>query len=252
MATKDMTFGVFGAVWISKKLCGIAISGEPVDPNGIVVEELFLVCLSRAASERQENVDPLAITGGKRANRPVTTEHHAIPAKAFDGVIDVGTQIFRGPVVRIGIGYQAGNLAEDIREFCDFAEVRAPGVEDLLLHLRYAAMVEDKGHIRATRNETNGKGQLACEDANIERKIVASQAMDILHECFALAQIIGLRVQNSANPFQFRMTQYLFQVGPELIALRASACHDPFQGIVCPIREPKKAHCLFKHKRLVH
>src|SRR5882672_9242018 len=127
---------------MSQRVCGIAISGEPVDPNGIIVEEFLLVCLSRAASERQENVDPLAIAGGKRANGPVTPEHHAIPAKAFDGVIDVGTRIFRGPVVAIRIGYQPGNLAKDIREICDFAEVRAPGVEDFLPHLWHAAVVE--------------------------------------------------------------------------------------------------------------
>src|SRR6267143_60780 len=187
MATNDTIFEVFGAIWISQRLCRIAISGEPVDPNGIIVEELFLVCLSRAASERQENVDPQAIAGGKRANGPVTPEHHAIPGEAFDGVIDVGTQIFRGPVVGIRIGDQARNLAEDIRESCDFAKVRAPGVEDFLLHLWHAAVVEDEGHIGTTRNETNGKRQLACEDANIKRKTVASQAVDILDECFALA-----------------------------------------------------------------
>src|SRR5712664_3764106 len=117
------------------------------------MEELFLVCLSCAASERQKDVDPLAISGGKRANGPVTPEHHAIPAETFDGVIDVRTQIFRGPVVRIRIGDQPRNLAEDIREFCDFAEVRTPGVEDFLLHLWYAAVVQDEGHIGTPRNE---------------------------------------------------------------------------------------------------
>src|SRR5882724_4092647 len=112
---KDI-LGLFWAIWIPQRVCGISISGEPVDPNGIIVEELFLVCLSRAASERQKNVNPLTITGGKRANGPVTPEHHAIPAETFDGVIDIGTQIFRGPVVRIRIGDQPRNLAEDIRE----------------------------------------------------------------------------------------------------------------------------------------
>jgi hypothetical protein len=52
MTTKDMIFGTFGAVWISQRVRRIAISRESVDPNGIVVEELFLVCLSRAASKR--------------------------------------------------------------------------------------------------------------------------------------------------------------------------------------------------------
>ena len=52
MTTKDMIVGTFGAAWISQRDCGIAISREPVDPNGIVMEELFLVRLSRAASER--------------------------------------------------------------------------------------------------------------------------------------------------------------------------------------------------------
>ena len=52
MTTKHMIFGTFGVVWISQRDCGIAISREPIDPNGIIVEELFLVRLSRAASEQ--------------------------------------------------------------------------------------------------------------------------------------------------------------------------------------------------------
>src|SRR5260370_39533616 len=84
-----------------RKVGGIAISHKPVDPNCVIVEQLLLVRLSRAASERQKNVNPLAITGGKRANRPVTPEHHTIPAEAFYGVIDVGHPSFRRPVICI-------------------------------------------------------------------------------------------------------------------------------------------------------
>src|SRR5882762_11969620 len=48
------------------------------------------------------------------------------------------------------------------------------------------------------------------------------------------------------------MTQNLFQVGPEFVALRTSTCHYSFEGIVCPIREPKKMFCFVNHKRLVN
>src|ERR1700674_2609146 len=47
------------------------------------------------------------------------------------------------------------------------------------------------------------------------------------------------------------MTQYPFQVGPELFALRPSTRHNPLEGIVCPICEPKKMFCFVNHKRLV-
>jgi len=52
--------------------------------------------------------------------------------------------------------------------------------------------------------------QLAVRGRNIERKTVPAKLVNILDECFLWLRSIGLRVQNSANPFQFRMTQYLF------------------------------------------
>src|SRR6266481_5728875 len=83
---------------------GLGLSREPIDPNCIFLKELFLVHFTRAASKRHKSLYPLSITGRKRTNRPVTPEHYAVPAEAFYCVINVGTQIFRGPVMRIRIG----------------------------------------------------------------------------------------------------------------------------------------------------
>jgi len=128
------------------------------------------------ASERQENVDPLAIAGGKRANGPVTSEHHAIPAKAFDGVIDVGTG---SSAVQWCDPHRLspGNLAKDIREIWRFRGGRAPGVEDFLPHLWHAAVVEMKV-TSGQRERNDGKRQLAGQDAISNRKTVASQGCE--------------------------------------------------------------------------
>src|ERR1700686_1055452 len=131
-------------------------------------------------------------------------------------------------------------------------DICAPGVQDLFSHLRHAAMIEDEGYLGTPADETNSKRQLTCQDAKIKGKTVASQAIHILDECFALSQIIGLCVQNSADPFQFRMTQYSFQVSLELVALRAATGHNTFKGIVSAVRKPKHIIGLVNHKRLVN
>src|SRR5713226_8178362 len=73
-------------------------------PVRLSVAQLWNWSVTRAASKRHKSLYPLSITGRKRTNRPVTPEHYAVPAEAFYCVINVGTQIFRGPVMRIRIG----------------------------------------------------------------------------------------------------------------------------------------------------
>jgi len=45
----------FRCLWIGFRFdrnCGIAISGKPVDPHGVIVEEFVLVCFLGAVSEQ--------------------------------------------------------------------------------------------------------------------------------------------------------------------------------------------------------
>jgi len=200
----------FGAIWISQRVCGIAIFRRAGRPEwhyrGRVSSGLPLPPLR---GERQENVDPTGDSWRKACKRASSLPNITrIPAKAFDGVIDVGTRIF--PRSSGGDPHRLINpeiLQKDIREICDFRGGQSARVEDFLPHLWHAAVVEDEGSHRGQRETKRmARGRLAGQDANIERKTVASQAVNILDECFTLAlDHRGLRVQNPANPFQFRM-----------------------------------------------
>jgi len=70
-----------------RKVGGIAISRKPVDPNCIIVEQLLLVRLSRAASERQKNVQCLHCSGLLKIGFPYTTA----PMQGVEGLDEIAS-----------------------------------------------------------------------------------------------------------------------------------------------------------------
>jgi len=113
------------------------------------VEQLSLVDLARVLRDCPQCLHPLFVAGGERADRPVAAEEHAVPAEAGDRMIDERAQVVRGPSFGIRIGYEAGDLARDIRKAGDFRNVSAPRVEIFFHNLRYSAVVKDENYIRA-------------------------------------------------------------------------------------------------------
>jgi hypothetical protein len=64
-------------------------------------------------------------------------------------------------------------------------------------------MVEDKSHIGTPRNETNGKRQLACEDANIERKTVSAKLWTFSMNVSLCPRSSGRVCRTRRIPFSF-------------------------------------------------
>ena len=111
---------------------------------------------------------PLLECRGKGAHRPITAEHHSVPPKALDDVLDKRTEIVRRPMFRVGIGHQAGNLAGHIRQLGNLADMLSPGVHDFFFHLRHPAMVEHEADTGTTLDKIDSKEQLAGKHAEIK------------------------------------------------------------------------------------
>src|SRR5580692_35472 len=99
--------------------------------------------------ESEQRLDPLCVTGGEIAHGPITAKHHPIPSERLNYVFDEWTQIICLPIRRIRVRDKSRNLACNIGKFRELADMFAPRIERLTLHIRDTAVVENERDIRA-------------------------------------------------------------------------------------------------------
>ena len=125
---------------------------QPIYADGVVVEEVCLVELFRSLRDGLQRLYPLFVTARERTYRPVASEQHPVPAEARDRMFDERPQVLRSPSLGIRVSHESGDLAGNIRKLGDLRDVRAPWIEILFFHLRHAAVIQDKNHLRAFGN----------------------------------------------------------------------------------------------------
>src|SRR6185312_7825210 len=107
------------------------------------MEELRLLVQARAGNDSLEGFDPLGQGAVEGDDGAVGAEDDAVPAEAFNHMLDDGAQVFR----RVAGGRvidDAGNLAGDVGQLGQRGEVPAPGGDVTARNQRIAAMIKDE------------------------------------------------------------------------------------------------------------
>ncbi len=109
----------------------------------------------------------LFIGGSESANRPIRTEHQAAGSEGIDDEVEEGGEVGGLPVLMIGFGDHAGDLADEVWEGGELADQRGPGFEGAGLDEGFGDVIEDEGLGGEPFDQANGGGQLAWVDKEV-------------------------------------------------------------------------------------
>ena len=156
-----------------------------------------------ALDDPVDDPDPLRIGAGQLQHMPVAAIHHAIEAECIDRMRDIGLDLFARPVLVIGFGGDAGNLAMDIGQRRKFLQLLPPGIGNAGLDRRLADMIEHEAHLGALLHHLDRIRQVMVEDADVEDEIMRRQQLQRLDEIGLDAEIrIGLVLDQAAHAAQ--------------------------------------------------
>ena len=114
-------------------------------------------------------------------------------------MVDVGLQVLGRPPFHVRLGDEARHLAADIGHFRQGLQFVLPRVENLVLDVGLADMIQDEGDIGALPDEFDGVRQLRVEDADIEGQPVRRQQADAFNKPGLKAEISVLGLQQAAD-----------------------------------------------------
>lgn len=199
---------------------------KAVEALRVLGEEAVAGAFRGVAGEEEGGLEPAAEVSAEVADGPIGAEEDAVPAEAFDDVIDEGAEIGGGPFFAVAVGGDAGDFAGGVGELGEAADVVAPGIESLVFDVGDAAVIEDEGDIGALLDQCRGDGELAREDAEIEGEGVRGQEADVLGEERALGNLVGDDVEDTSNSAQLREFQEFGEVLGKIGALGPRAGDD--------------------------
>ena len=200
---------------------------ETIEADGVVTEELALVFRARARDDPVDDFNPLRIGAGKLADVPVAAVHDAVEAERFDRVSDVGLELLARPVLVVGLGRDAGNLAMDVRQAGELCRCCRHGIDHAGLDRRLADMVEHEADLGTVSDHLDHLGQLMVKDADVEGKIVRSQKLQTLEEAGGNAEIgIGLVLDEPPDGTQDPVPAKLLELGRDRPAALERQCRD--------------------------
>ena len=118
-------------------------------------------------------------------------------------MVNVGPEIFDGPVSGIGVSDQSRHFAVHIRELGQLGDIFPPRIEDSVFDSRHPTMIQNDCHVRAMSCQIDGYGQLAVKNADVIREPIIGEAGYVIHESFSLPQFISLVCKTRRIPFSF-------------------------------------------------
>ena len=158
---------------------------------------------------------------------PVAAEHDAVEAEALDAVGDVGPQLVARPVLVVGLGRHAGNLAMDVALRCERLDVPAPGLGQPGLDAGLADVVEHEADVRALPDHLDHVGQMVVEDADVEAEVVRRQQLEAGDEVGLDAEIgIGLGLDEPPHRAQDLVPAKPIEFGLDGVAVLERKCRD--------------------------
>ena len=170
---------------------------------------------------------------------PVAAIHDAVEAESVDRVCDIGLELLARPVLVIGFGGDARNLAVDIRQARQLLEVLAPGIEDSGLDARLADMVEHEAHLRALADHLDRIRHLMVEDADVESEVVGGEQLEPVDEIGADAEIgIGLGLDQPPDAAQDLVLAQLIELAGDRLAALERQCRHHARSRWSGLREP--------------
>src|SRR5579863_6461229 len=166
-------------------------------------------------------------------------------------MLHIRPKILCRPLLWIGIRDDARDLANDIGKLGNLRDVCAPGIENSFFHLRDATVVENETYPEAARNQIDGNGKLSGEHTDVEGQAIVGERSYIFNERLSPTQFVRLRVQHTADSFQFGMACDLVQIRLEIPILRPATSDDSLKRIVSLISECEQMTRLVQHVALI-
>jgi hypothetical protein len=160
-------------------------------------------CRSSVVQPVQGRVDrghPARIVGGQGADRPVAAEQQTRRAEALQGVIEIRTQVRRRPGRVVGLRRHAAQLADDVGQGGELAQLGAPRIELPRADAGLAQVIEHEAHLRALPHQPDDIRELPVIDAEVETETKPRQQPHAAHEIRSQAEgIVGLVLQQPAH-----------------------------------------------------
>jgi hypothetical protein len=148
-----------------------------------------------ARDEPVDQVDDLAILGGKAADRPVGAEDQAVRAEARKQVIEIPRDLIRGPGRVIRLRDEPGYLAIKRRHLRHVGDRVRPGLPATVRDVGLRTMIEDQPRRRRTPRrdqiaEATNMDRLARFDENVVAETALDRRPDPAHEVRCQQEIV--------------------------------------------------------------
>src|SRR5262249_14290044 len=137
------------------------------------------------------------------ANRPVGTNHQSRRTEAFECHIQIRYEILFRPVVPIGFGNQARELAVDVLKLCQSAKASRPHAELATPYIRLREMIKNEALAFETSHEFRCYRQMPRIYKDVVRKVEFLKHCDSPPEIRPHQEpIVGFALDNMTNAGQ--------------------------------------------------
>lgn len=143
--------------------------------------------------------NPGGEAAAERTDRPVAAPDDTVPAEACDHMFDIGRQGLCCPCLGIGIGNDAGNLADHVRPASNLRYAGFPRLEGIGADIGNAAMVENELHVGREINKSDDATSLMRQCAEVKGQAAAADAPNIFAEKGAFRNCIGHDMKHAAE-----------------------------------------------------
>ena len=141
---------------------------------------------------------------------------------------DVGFELLARPVLVIGLGRDARNLAVDIRHRGQLLQVLPPRIENARLDAGLADVVEDEADFRTLPDHLDHIRHLMMKDADVEGDVMGRQQFQAFDELRPDAKIrIGLGLDQAPDGAQELVLAQFFEVRLDGAGLFRGAAPPP-------------------------